>query len=184
MLSTPSALTGETTFYVAYPTYYTMKLLSHFARGGDTVVNATSSSTLLSIYAAKRTDGSLSLLVINKHPTNTQSASVALAGFAPGATATVYSYGIPQDDAAKPGGSGLVDLATSNLTISGATFSATFAPYSASVISLAAGTAPTPTPVPTPTPAPAPSGGGGTLECWFAGLLSLLLLWRRSLLRS
>ena len=37
-------LSGSTTYYDPYPTYYVMKLLSHFARGGDTVVQATSDS--------------------------------------------------------------------------------------------------------------------------------------------
>ena len=34
-----------------YPTYYVMKLLSRFARGGDTVVQAASDNTLLPVYA-------------------------------------------------------------------------------------------------------------------------------------
>ena len=80
-----------------YPTFYVSKLLAQFARGGDTVVKATSSSTLLSAYAVKRRDGTLSLLVINKSPTATQSATIALTGFTPKANGTAYSYGIPQD---------------------------------------------------------------------------------------
>jgi hypothetical protein len=81
-----------------YPTYYVMKLLSDFARGGDTVVNATSNNTLLSTYAVHRQDGSLTLLAINKSPTATYNANIAIKGYAPQATATVYSYGIPQDE--------------------------------------------------------------------------------------
>ncbi len=127
---------GSTTAYDPYPTYYAFKLLSHFARGGDTVVQATSSNTLLSIFAAKRTDGSLTLLVINKDPANTLSANIALTGFTPGATATTYTYGKPQDTAAQLG-SGSTDLATSTMSISGTTFSASFASYSITVISLA-----------------------------------------------
>jgi hypothetical protein len=81
-----------------YPVYYVQKLLTHFARGGDTVVTATSGNTLLTPYAVKRKDGSLSLLVINKSPTATATANITLTGFTPKASATVYSYGIPQDD--------------------------------------------------------------------------------------
>jgi len=81
-----------------YPSYYTYKLLQHFARGGDSVITASSTAALLSAYATKRTDGSLSLLVINKSPTATNSANIALTGFSPQAKATVYSYGIPQDE--------------------------------------------------------------------------------------
>ncbi len=81
-----------------YPTYYVQKLLTHFARGGDTVVTASSNNPLLTAYAVKRQDGSLSVLVINKSPTATYPADLSIAGFAPQANATVYSYGIPQDE--------------------------------------------------------------------------------------
>ncbi len=81
-----------------YPVFYVAKLMSHFARGGDTVVTAASNANLLSAYAAKRKDGSLSLLLINKSPTVTQNANITLTGYSPQATATVYSYGIPQDN--------------------------------------------------------------------------------------
>ena len=96
-----------------YPTYYAMKLLSRFARGGDTVVKATSDNTLLSAFAARRQDGSLTLLAINKSPTATYSANITVAGFAPKPSATVYSYGIPQDEyseenASSPPASGLI----------------------------------------------------------------------------
>jgi len=96
-----------------YPTYYAMKLLSHFARGGDTVVKATSDNTLLSAFAAQRQDGSLSLLAINKSPTATYSTNITVKGFAPKPNATVYSYGIPQDEyseenVASPPTSGLI----------------------------------------------------------------------------
>jgi hypothetical protein len=81
-----------------YPVYYVQKLLTHFARGGDTVVTASSNSPLLTPYAVKRQDGSLSLLVINKSPTASSPANFTLTGFTPVASATVYSYGIPQDE--------------------------------------------------------------------------------------
>jgi Ig-like domain-containing protein len=81
-----------------YPVYYVQKLLTHFARGGDTVVTASSNNALLTPYAVKRQDGSLSLLVINKSPTATLPANFTLTGFTPVANATVYSYGIPQDE--------------------------------------------------------------------------------------
>ncbi|MEO6992138.1 MAG: FG-GAP-like repeat-containing protein [Lacunisphaera sp.] len=132
MLSMPNTLTGETTYYDAYPTYYMMKLLSYFARGGDTVVSATSTNPLLSIFAAKRADGSLSLLVINKDPTNVQNASIALSGYTPGSFAAVYSYGKPEDAAG-----GAQDITTTSMAISGPTFSASFASYSATVLSVA-----------------------------------------------
>jgi hypothetical protein len=84
-----------------YPTFYVAKLLTHFARGGDTVVTASTTNPLLSAYAVKRVDGTLSVLVINKNPTTTYSANFAITGFSPVPNATVYSYGMPQDIAAE-----------------------------------------------------------------------------------
>jgi hypothetical protein len=135
-LSTPSSF-GSSTYYDPYPTYYIMKLLSHFARGGDTVVRATSNSTLVSGFAARRVDGSLSILVINKSPGTTLTANISLAGFIPQATAAAYAYGIPQDEAARAG-SGSTDIATSSLSNASAAFTVSCAPYSARVFSLQA----------------------------------------------
>jgi hypothetical protein len=126
---------GSATSYEPYPTYYVWKLLSRFARGGDDVVRATSDSALLALYAARCADGSLSLLVINKDRNDSLTASIELSGFTPGATATIHSYGIPQDESARTG-VGSPDIETSIMTIPGASFSATFAPYSATVISM------------------------------------------------
>lgn len=144
ILSTPSSLSGEQTYYDAYPTYYVMKLLQHFARGGDSVVQAESNNSLLSAYSALHTDGSLALLVINKSPTATQSPEIALRGYIPKPTGAVYSYGIPQDNAAK-NGSGSADIAVGNLTNASTAFTYAFAPYSATVIVLSAGTPAAPT---------------------------------------
>ena len=134
VLSTPSSF-GSSTYYDPYPTYYVMKLLSHFARGGDTVVHATSSSPLLPVFATRHADGSLGLLVINESPTSTLTANIALTGFTPQPTAATYSYGIPQDAAAQTG-NGSPDLATSSLTSAAPAFAVPFAPYSATVLSL------------------------------------------------
>ena len=138
ILSVPSTLAGETTYYDAFPTYYVMKLLSHFARGGDTILPATSDNTLLSAFAAKRADGSLCLLVVNKSPSATLTANVSLTGFLPQPALAAYSYGIPQDTAAQTG-SGSPDIATSSLSNGNSTFTASFAPYSATVLTLQPG---------------------------------------------
>ena len=134
VLSTPSSF-GSATYYDAYPTYYVMKLLSHFARGGDTVVSATSDSTLLTVFAAHRVDGSLTLLVLNKSPTDTLTANFSLNGFTPQTTATMYVYGMTQDNAAQSG-MGSPDIATSSLSNAATAFSVAFTPYSATVLSL------------------------------------------------
>jgi hypothetical protein len=118
-----------------YPTYYVARLLQYFARGGDQVVQATSDYALLSIYAAKRTNGSLTLLVINKSSTNTLNANLSINGYFPGINAMVYSYGIPQDEAARTG-IGSADVGQANFTGAASNFSYSFPPYSVSVICL------------------------------------------------
>lgn len=120
-----------------YPTYYVAKLLKYFARGGDRIVRATSDYGLLSIYAAKRTDGSLTLLAVNKSSSNAQNATISLTGYAPDAGAVVYSYGIPQDEAARTG-IGSADVIQTTLANAAATFSYTFPAYSATVLTLSA----------------------------------------------
>jgi hypothetical protein len=64
-------------------------------------VNASSDYLLLSSYAASRTNGTLTLLVINKDLTTSFNAQIALANYLPRSKATVQSYGIAQDTAAK-----------------------------------------------------------------------------------
>ena len=118
-----------------YPTFYGGKLMQYFARGGDTVVTATNDYQLLGTYAVRRTNGSLTMLVINKSSYASLNTAINLAGYVPFSNATVYSYGIPQDDAARTG-SGSPDIAQTNFPVTGMNFSYTFTPYSATVLSL------------------------------------------------
>jgi hypothetical protein len=62
-----------------YPTYYTAKLMTNFVQAGDTVITAASDYSLLSTYAVRRQDGSLTVLTINKDPVNTLTGQVAQA---------------------------------------------------------------------------------------------------------
>jgi hypothetical protein len=119
-----------------YPSYYCMKLMKYFARGGDTVVTVTNDYQLLGSYAVQNTDGCLTLLLINKSSYASLTAAVNLAGYVPSTNATVYSYGIPQDNAARTG-VGSMDIAQTNSPVAGADFSYTFPPYSATVLKLA-----------------------------------------------
>ncbi|MEO6006108.1 MAG: fibronectin type III domain-containing protein [Opitutus sp.] len=118
-----------------YPTYYIMKLLSRFARGGDQVVKTTSDDSLVSAFGVRRANGTLTLLVINKSPTVTASVNVAVTGYTVSGTASVYSYGISQDEAARTG-SGSKDVALASLSGVSSNFQTTFPPYSASVVVL------------------------------------------------
>ncbi len=90
---------------------------------------------MLAVYAAKRVDGTLTLLVINKDRTATTTANFDVHGYAAGSRASVYSYGIPQDEASRTG-VGFPDVSLGSLGGVGSSFDATFAPYSATVITL------------------------------------------------
>jgi len=120
-----------------YPSYYTGKLLTRFAAGGDSVVTVTNDYELLGTYAVKRTNGALALLVINKSAASNLTARINLAGFTPATNALLYSYGIPQDTAAQTvPGTAAADVQTNSLFVAGPVFTNTFGPYSASVIVL------------------------------------------------
>jgi len=119
-----------------YPPYYTAKLLQDFVQPGDTVLTASSDYALLSTYAVRRQDGALTILTINKSPGNPATGQVALAGFLPANRATVFAYGIPQDNAAETG-TGSPDVAQTNLVGVATSFSYVFPPYSATVLFLA-----------------------------------------------
>jgi hypothetical protein len=116
-----------------YPSFYCMKLMQYFARGGDTVVAATHDYPLLSAYAVRRTNGCLTMLVVNKSSYASLDAAINLAGYVPSSSAAVYSYGIPQDNADRTG-VGSPDLAQTNIAVAGTNFNQTFAPYSATVL--------------------------------------------------
>jgi alpha-L-arabinofuranosidase len=118
-----------------YPAFYTFKLMQNFVQPGDTVLTAASDYSLLSVYAVRRLNGSLTVLAINKDPSNTSTGQVAVAGFTPASSGTVYSYGIPQDNAAEFG-IGSPDIAQTNLSGAGTNFSYAFGPYSATVLAL------------------------------------------------
>jgi hypothetical protein len=118
-----------------YPQYFAAELISHFIRGGDTVVQATSDYTLVSAYAALRTNGSLTLMAINKSPATNYPANIVLNNYVPVGSATVYSYGMPQDNAAANNNNNC-DIATNSYAVS-ANFNYTLAPYSITVLAFA-----------------------------------------------
>ncbi|MEO7299721.1 MAG: alpha-L-arabinofuranosidase [Verrucomicrobiota bacterium] len=119
-----------------YPNFYASKLLKYFARGGDKVIQAASDYPLLAAYATKRTNASLSLLVINKSSTTALNVTATLSGYVPHTNALVYSYGIPQDETVRTNGTLSPNLAQTNFTAAGTNFSFTFPPYSLTVFSL------------------------------------------------
>lgn len=122
-----------------YPTFYVYKLLKNYSRGGEIVVSAGSDYNKLGVYAVRDLhNNTLNLLVINKHPIATLNTAVTIAGFRVGANAEVFTYGIPQDEAARTG-IGSADIAQSTTTLSGQTITLNPAPYSATVIRISHG---------------------------------------------
>jgi alpha-N-arabinofuranosidase len=136
-----------------YPTYYVERLLQHFARGGDHLVSSASDYPLLGVCGAERTNGGLTLLVVNKSASNALNASITISGATPRSTGTLYSYGIPQDNAAETG-VGSADIATSPVMGLSTNFSYSFPAYSANVIAFGGSGGPSPTPTATATAAP------------------------------
>jgi hypothetical protein len=125
---------------VPYPTFYAEKLLQYFARPGDSVLNGSSDSLLLSAYAVHRTNGALTLLVINKDMTTNLDAQIVLTNYAPWMNATIQSYGIPQDQAAEANAAAsLQDIATTNFPTAGTSFTYSFAPLSLTLFTFAPG---------------------------------------------
>jgi hypothetical protein len=123
-----------------YPTFYTFKLLQWFARAGDRIVRTSSDNKLLAVYAARRINGSLALLVINKSPSDALTANFSIVNFRPAPSASVYDYGIPQDEAARTG-SGPQDISLTVFSGAAPKFPRVFPRYSASVIAFSPQTA-------------------------------------------
>jgi alpha-L-arabinofuranosidase len=122
-----------------YPTFFTFKLMQYFVASGDTVLNATSDYSLLSTYATRKADGSLTLLVINKNSSTNLDAVITLTNFLPWSTTTVRSFGIAQDEATRTNSiiCGSQDIATNFFAIAGTNFTATFPPYSLTLVTFA-----------------------------------------------
>jgi hypothetical protein len=132
-----------------YPPFFAAELLAHFVGGGGTVVSALSDLPLVSSYAVRRTNGNLNLMLINKSPTNFYGANIILSNCMPGTTATVYSYSMPQDNAAKAGNNNLCDITTNTCSAS-TNFNYPLAPYSINVIAFTDESAPSLSVVPQP----------------------------------
>lgn len=121
-----------------HPVFYAFKLMSHFARAGDAIVEAASDSPWLAAHAARRTNGTLTLLVLNKNSTVPIVGRTELRGFLPQPGATVRFYGIPQDEAARTNAPwALQDPSETTLDIPGTIFTHTFPPLSLTLFTFA-----------------------------------------------
>jgi hypothetical protein len=120
-----NASSGEPALDTPFPTYYGMQMLASLGKPGDKLVTTGSSNSLLSTHAALRANGDLTLLLVNKDPTNTTTANVAVSGFVPASTGTVQTYGKTSSAITSSGASGL-----------GSSFSIAAAPYSLTTVVL------------------------------------------------
>jgi hypothetical protein len=121
-----------------YPHFYAAKMMQYFARPGDTIIGASSDYLLLATYAARRPSGAVSVLVLNKDTTTSFNGQIAVSGFAPGLSAILRSYGIPQDEATRTNAvASAQDIATNAFTSASTAFSYNFPPLSMTLFSLA-----------------------------------------------
>jgi hypothetical protein len=76
-----------------FASYYGLQMLSRVAQPGDTLVKAGSDSRLLSVHAARNTDGGLSVELINKDPGSDYTVNLDVDGWLPNSeTPTVHRY--------------------------------------------------------------------------------------------
>ncbi len=132
---------GIVSGFERYPSSYVFKLLQYFARGGHSLAAASSSDSLLAAYAARRTNGALSILIINKDPATTRTGQFTVQNFTPRGDIVIRSYGIPQDEAARTG-EGWPDITGAAMTNVTTSFTRAFPPYSVSVLTLESNTQP------------------------------------------
>jgi hypothetical protein len=128
-------ITGATGYN---PVYYAMKIMQYFARPGDAIINANSDYLLLSTYAARQANGTLTVLVVNKDPVASFNGQLNFTGYSPASNVVIRTYGESQDNATKNGlSAALQDIASSTNNSASNLFSYSFPPYSLTVMTFA-----------------------------------------------
>lgn len=72
--------------------YYALSMMSKFAGAGDQLVVAGASDPLVKAHAARRTDGGLSVLLLNQSPDTAKTVALSYAGYTPATNAQVLTY--------------------------------------------------------------------------------------------
>jgi hypothetical protein len=74
--------------------YHALTLMSSFVHPGDQMIRAGTDNPLVTAHAARRPNGDLSVLLLNKDPDNAHDVSLAFQGYTPSSAApTVLTYG-------------------------------------------------------------------------------------------
>ena len=107
--------------------YFGMQMVHALMNFNDTVVTASSSSSMLSVHAAKRADGSIGLMLINKDGKNPTTAKVSINGTALAGKGMRFDYGKTNP----PDGNSVAGKPMEGV---GTTFSVPMPPFTATVI--------------------------------------------------
>ncbi|MBP2708246.1 cellulose binding domain-containing protein [Microbispora sp. RL4-1S] len=136
-----SGASGEPATNTPFPPYYGLSMVGKAGSPGDTIVQASSSNSLLSAHAVKTSTG-VNVVLINKDPNNSTTVSLSYSGYSPGGNPTVMQW--------QKG-------ATSISTTTGSSASSiTLPPYSVIVLKTG-GTNASPSPSPSVSPSVSPS---------------------------
>jgi hypothetical protein len=84
--------TCEPALNTPFAPYYALSMLSAFARPGDQLVRAVSDDGLVSAHAARRPNGDLTVLLVNKDPDNAHAVTLRYPGYTASPAATVLTY--------------------------------------------------------------------------------------------
>ncbi|MCO5997763.1 cellulose binding domain-containing protein [Actinoallomurus rhizosphaericola] len=91
---TSDGATCEPPLNTPFAPYYGLSMMNQFARPGDQFVRAGTDEALVTAHAARRPNGDLAVLLVNKDPDNAHPVSIDYAGYTPAdAAPTVYSFG-------------------------------------------------------------------------------------------
>ena len=109
-----------------FPSYYGLQMLSHLGHRAQTrLLSVSSSTSLVSVHAAKQRDGKVHVLLINKDPARAYTVKVSLDGASPRGLARVFSYG--KTDTA---------IRSSSKWVHGSSFPIRVAPFSMTTVQL------------------------------------------------
>lgn len=122
-----SGLGGGPAFGTRYPTSYALDLLKRFARPGDSLVQAGTNHSLLTVYAVRAANGRVRVMVINMSRGQDIPATVHYRSNRRGQLVRAFTYGAAEDMAQAP-------IRSYSLKPGGPSLSMTFPKYSITVL--------------------------------------------------